>query len=86
MLPPTSKPCFEVERLIQCGRSNVMEHRERHVTHVARSTLHHLHVDVQRFGKLSWQQGVALLETVDEHLERGDHSRPLIRDDFALRR
>lgn len=72
--------------LIQCRHPNVVKHRKRHITHVAFSALNHFHVDAKRVWKLSRQECIALLETIDQYLERGDHGGPISCDDFLFGR
>ena len=61
-----------------------MEHCKRHVTHVALSALHHLHVNAKRVGKLSWKERIALFKAIDENLKRSNHGGAVGRYDLTF--
>jgi hypothetical protein len=60
-------------QLIHCSRPNVVEHGKRHITHVAVSVLHHLHVDAKRVRKLCRKERITPFEAIDKHLKRRNH-------------
>src|SRR3984957_1090563 len=71
-------------QLIQCSRPNVVEHGKRHVTYVALSVLHHLHVDAKRVRKLSRKECVTLFKAIDEYLKRRNHGGAASRYHFTF--